>query len=178
LPRQQPNTPADLTREQIIDSVDASLERLGIEYIDLLQIHWPGRYTGGAFGSPDFSPSQYEQESTGSGGSPPVPFEEQLAALQELIQAGKVRYVGVSNETPYGVCSMCALAKQFPDLYPKIVSIQNSYSLVVRKDYECGLAEACYHHNVALLPYSPLAGGTLAGKYRTAGPVSFSLVVL
>jgi aryl-alcohol dehydrogenase-like predicted oxidoreductase len=153
---------SDLTREQILQSVDASLERLGIDYIDLLQIHWPGRYTGGQFGSPDFEPSQYTNQDPPN----PVPFEEQLAAVQELIVAGKVRYLGVSNETPYGVCTMAMLAKQYPELYPNIVSIQNNYSLVVRKDYEAGLAEACYHHNVALLPYSPLAGGTLSGKYR------------
>ena len=113
------------------------------------------------FGQPDFSPSKYEDQK-----DDPVPFEAQLEAMQELIQAGKVRYIGVSNETPFGVCSLVQLAKAFPDLYPKIVSIQNSYSLVVRKDYEAGLAEACYHHNVGLLPYSPLAAGTLSGKYR------------
>jgi len=61
---------------------------------------------------------------------------------------------------------MAELAKHFPELYPKIVSIQNSYSLVVRKDFEAGLTEACYHHKVGLLPYSPLAGGSLSGKYR------------
>jgi aryl-alcohol dehydrogenase-like predicted oxidoreductase len=61
---------------------------------------------------------------------------------------------------------MVDLAKYAPELYPKIVSIQNSYSLVVRKDFEGGLAEACYHHNIGLLPYSPLAGGSLSGKYR------------
>ena len=94
-----------------------------------------------------------------------VPFEEQLAALNEVVQSGKVRYIGVSNETPYGVCSMVEMAKSQPDKYPRIVSIQNSYSLVVRKDFEAGLAEACHHHNVGLLPYSPLAGGTLSGKY-------------
>ena len=80
---------------------------------------------------------------------------------------GKVRYVGVSNETPYGISSFVALAEQFPDLYPKIVSTQNSYSLVMRKDFEAGLAETCYHTNVGLLAYSPLAGGCLTGKYRT-----------
>lgn len=162
LPRRNENTPAAVTREQILDSVDASLERLGVDYIDLLQIHWPDRYVGGMFGSPDFLPSKYEEQEDG-----PVPFEEQLGALQEVVQSGKVRYVGVSNETPYGVCSMAQLAKHFPDLYPKIVSIQNSYSLVVRKDYEAGLSEACYHHNVGLLAYSPLAGGSLTGKYRS-----------
>jgi len=161
LPRRKEKTAAEVTKEQIIDSVEASLERLGVEYIDLLQIHWPDRYTGGLFGSTDFLPSQYENAPK------PHPFEEQLAGLQEVVKSGKVRYVGLSNETPYGVCSMAALAQQFPDLYPKIISIQNSYSLVVRKDYEAGLAEACYHHNVGLLAYSPLAAGTLSGKYRS-----------
>lgn len=164
LPRRLPDTPASLTKEQIFDSVDASLKRLGVDYIDLLQLHWPDRYAGGLFGQGDFLPSKYEEAET------PVEFEEQLAACQELVKAGKVRYIGVSNETPYGVCSMVSLAKMFPDLYPKIVSIQNSYSLVVRKDYEAGLAEACYHHKVASLPYSPLAGGSLTGKYRS-GPI-------
>jgi len=161
--KESPDDMTALTREQIIDSVEASLERLGVDYIDLLQIHWPDRYVGTSFGQPDFIPSNFEEKQKGG----PVPFEEQLAAFQELIQAGKVRYIGVSNETPYGVCSMCELAKRYPDLYPKIVSIQNSYSLVVRKDFEAGLTEACYHHNVGLLPYSPLAGGALSGKYRT-----------
>lgn len=117
----------------------------------------PDRYTGGLFGQPDFSPCKLEEF---------TPFEEQLGALQELVDAGKVRYVGVSNETPFGVCSMVELAKHNPEKYPKIVSIQNSYSLVVRKDYEAGLAEACFHNNVGLLPYSPLAGGVLTGKYN------------
>jgi aryl-alcohol dehydrogenase-like predicted oxidoreductase len=66
---------------------------------------------------------------------------------------------------------MASLAKQFPDLYAKIVSIQNSYSLVVRKDYEAGLAESCYHNDVGLLSYSPLAGGSLSGKYRDANNI-------
>merc|ERR1719253_949852 len=147
----------EVNRKQILESVDASLERLGTDYIDLLQIHWPDRYTGGLFGQPDFSPSN-EKESNS--------FEEQLSALNEVVQSGKVRYIGVSNETPFGVCSMVELAKNNPGKYPKIVSIQNSYSLVVRKDYEAGLAETCYHHQVGLLPYSPLAGGSLTGKYR------------
>eukprot|EP00560_Eucampia_antarctica_P004866 CAMPEP_0197831846 /NCGR_PEP_ID=MMETSP1437-20131217/12360_1 /TAXON_ID=49252 ORGANISM="Eucampia antarctica, Strain CCMP1452" /NCGR_SAMPLE_ID=MMETSP1437 /ASSEMBLY_ACC=CAM_ASM_001096 /LENGTH=396 /DNA_ID=CAMNT_0043434939 /DNA_START=35 /DNA_END=1225 /DNA_ORIENTATION=+ len=148
---------SELTREQILESVDSSLERLGTDYIDLLQVHWPDRYTGGLFGQPDFSPSMVKDS---------VPFQEQLAALNEVVQSGKVRNIGVSNETPHGVCSMIEMANQKPEEYPRIVSIQNNYSLVVRKDFEAGLAEACYHHNVALLPYSPLAGGTLSGKYN------------
>lgn len=147
---------SELTRKQILESVDSSLERLGTDYIDLLQIHWPDRYTGGLFGQPDFSPAMLKES---------VPFQEQLSALNEVVKSGKVRNIGVSNETPFGVCSMIELAKQNPDDYPRIVSIQNSYSLVVRKDFEAGLAEACHHHNVGLLPYSPLAGGTLSGKY-------------
>lgn len=162
MPRRNPNTLAELTREQILDSVDASLKRLDIDYIDLLQIHWPDRYTGGLFGSEDFKPSEYMNPKKPT----PVPFEEQLSALQDLVTSGKVRHIGVSNETPYGVCMMANLAKQYPDLYPKICSIQNSYSLVVRKDYEAGLSEACYHNQVGLLAYSPLASGTLTGKYR------------
>ncbi|KAL7446478.1 hypothetical protein ACHAXH_008356 [Discostella pseudostelligera] len=156
MPRKEPGTSTDLTKEQILFSVDASLKRLGTDYIDLLQLHWPARYTGGLFGQPDFSPSQVRES---------VPFEETLEALQHLVQEGKVRYVGVSNETPYGVCSLVELSKNNPQKYPLIVSIQNSYSLVVRKDFEAGLAEACYHHQVGLLPYSPLAGGSLTNKY-------------
>jgi len=150
---------AKVNREQILESVDKSLKRLGTDHIDLLQIHWPDRYTGQLFWQPDFSAERAKSDE-------PTPFEEQLSALNEVVKSGKVRYIGVSNETPFGVCSMAEMAKHSPELYPKIVSIQNSYSLLVRKDYEAGLAEACYHHNVGLLPYSPLAGGVLTGKYR------------
>jgi aryl-alcohol dehydrogenase-like predicted oxidoreductase len=158
MPRKVPNQTTQLTKEQILYSVDQSLQRLETDYIDLLQLHWPDRYTGGLFGQADFTPSKVRQDT--------VPFEETLEALQQLVQEGKVRYVGVSNETPFGVCSLVELARNNPDKYPRIVSIQNSYSLVVRKDFEAGLAEACYHHRVGLLPYSPLAGGSLTGKYN------------
>jgi aryl-alcohol dehydrogenase-like predicted oxidoreductase len=147
-----------VNRKQILESVDASLSRLGVDYIDLLQIHWPDRYIGGLFGQRDFSIKESE-------GKDSVSFEEQLSTLKEVVDSGKVRYIGVSNETPYGVCSMVEMAKHSPELYPRIVSIQNGYSLVDRKNYEAGLTEACYHHDVALLPYSPLAGGVLTGKY-------------
>jgi len=156
MPRSEPGKPTSLTKEQILFSVDESLKRLGTDHIDLLQLHWPDRYTGGLFGQPDFSPSQVRES---------VAFEETMEALQTVIDAGKVRYVGVSNETPYGVCSLAELAKNNPTIYPRIVSIQNSYSLVVRKDFEAGLAESCHHHKVGLLPYSPLAGGSLTNKY-------------
>ena len=100
-----------------------------------------------------------------------TPFEEQLSTLKEVVDAGKVRYIGVSNETPFGVCSMIELARREPDLYARIASIQNSYSLVVRKDFEAGLAEACFMHNVGLLSYSPLSGGVLTGKYQNPAKV-------
>ena len=148
---------AIVNREQILESVDSSLERLGTDYIDLLQIHWPDRYVGGLFGQPDFTKVNVRDDE--------VSFEEQLSTLKEVVDSGKVRYIGVSNETPFGVCSMIELAKRDPSTFSRIVSIQNSYSLVVRKDFEAGLAEACYHHDVAMLPYSPLAGGVLTGKY-------------
>ena len=156
MPRGVPGEATRLSREQILYSVDESLKRLGTDHVDLLQLHWPDRYTGGLFGTPDFTPSRVRES---------IPFEETLEALRHLVDEGKVRYVGVSNETPYGVNSMIGLATSDPAKYPRIVSIQNSYSLVVRKDFEAGLAESCYHHRVGLLPYSPLAGGSLTGKY-------------
>lgn len=162
MPRKEPDTPTSLTKEQILYSVDESLKRLGTDHVDLLQLHWPDRYTGGLFGQPDFSPSQVRES---------VAFEETLEALQQVVEEGKVKYIGVSNETPYGVCSLAELAKNNPTKYPNIVSIQNSYSLVVRKDFEAGLAEACYHHQVGLLPYSPLAGGSLTNKYADKSKV-------
>lgn len=159
LPRKNPEEGSKLTKDQILYSVKESLKRLGTDYIDLIQLHWPDRYTGGLFGAPDFSPTQLSEKQM-------IPFEEQLEAIQKLVEDGTVRYWGVSNETPFGVCSFAELAKQKPDKYPNLVSVQNSYSLAVRKDFEAGLAEACYHHKIGLLPYSPLAGGSLSGKYR------------
>ena len=145
-----------LTRDQIVASVDASLKRLGTSYIDLLQLHWPDRYVS-MFGG---APYDLRQERDY------VSFEEQLRALDELVKAGKVRYVGVSNETPYGVMRFAQAARDYG--LPKIVSIQNSYSVLVRADYEAGLVETCSprHENVGLLAYSPLCGGLLTGKYR------------
>ena len=163
LPRNEPDTLACLSKDQIVASVDASLKRLGTDHIDLFLLHWPDRHVP-IFGKPDFCPKEYEKAPV------PVPFTEQLEALQKVVQQGKVRYVGVSNETPYGVCSMASLAEHFPDLYPKICVTQNAYSLVCRKDFEAGLSEACYHHRLGLVAYSPLAGGALTGKYRTEIP--------
>ncbi|KAL9319403.1 hypothetical protein ACSQ67_015920 [Phaseolus vulgaris] len=141
--------------ENIRESVEKSLKRLGTDYIDLLQIHWPDRYVA-LFGEFYYDPSKWR---------PSVPFVEQLQAFQELINEGKVRYIGVSNETSYGVMEFVHAAKV--EGLPKIVSIQNSYSLLVRCRFEADLVEVCHpkNCNIGLLSYSPLGGGSLTGKY-------------
>ena len=144
--------------KNIVESVDSSLNRLGVDCIDLLQVHWPDRYV------PLFGAAHYNIEEEREGD---IPFEEQLKALQKVIDAGKVRYIGVSNETSYGVMKFCQLAESAG--LPRIQTIQNSYSLLVRGGFETDLAEVCAPRqcNVSLLAYSPLAGGSLTGKYMT-----------
>ena len=143
-----------VTEADIVEGVEGSLRRLGTDYIDLLQIHWPDRYVP-LFGSGTYDASQ-EREA--------VPFVEQLQALKKLVDQGKVRHIGVSNETPYGVCRFVQEHERDASL-PRICSIQNSYSLLVRSDFESGLTETCAQTDVGLLAYSPLAGGILSGKY-------------
>ncbi|KAG1361538.1 protein tas [Cocos nucifera] len=139
----------------IRESVEKSLKRLSTDYIDLLQIHWPDRYVA-LFGEFTYDPAKWR---------PSVPFAEQLRAFQELIDEGKVRYIGVSNETSYGVMEFIHAAEVHK--LPKIASIQNNYSLLVRCHFEVDLVEVCHPNNcnIGLLAYSPLAGGTLSGKY-------------
>lgn len=155
---------ADGTRvnaSQIEESVNKSLARLGTDYIDLLQIHWPDRYVP-LFGSAPFDVNLVRPDT--------IPFEEQLKGLDNVIRAGKVRHIGLSNETTFGVCEFVK-ASQAGSL-PKPISIQNSYSLLARVLFETDLAEACapHNYNIGLLAYSPLAGGSLTGKYQTGGP--------
>lgn len=145
--------PTRVTREQIIASVDASLERLGVEHLDLLQIHWPDRYVP-MFGSVAYDCSKERADA--------VSFDEQARAMGELVKSGKVRAWGLSNETPLGVSEFVAAATR--EGAPPPVSVQNSYSLLQRSD-EVGLIEATRHHDVAYLPYSPLSAGVLTGKY-------------
>ncbi|KAL4190313.1 hypothetical protein AMTRI_Chr07g75110 [Amborella trichopoda] len=139
----------------IKDSVEKSLKRLSTDYIDLLQIHWPDRYVA-LFGEFTFNFLKWR---------PGVPFVEQLQAFQELIEEGKVRYIGVSNETSYGIMEFVHASKI--EGLPKIVSIQNSYSLLARCRFEVDLVEVCHpkNCNIGLLAYSPLGGGSLSGKY-------------
>ncbi len=147
------NTPR-INREHITAAVEASLRRLQTDYIDLYQIHWPDRYVP-MFGASSYDVTQ-EHDST--------PIAEQLQVLAELVKGGKIRHIGVSNETPWGVAEFLRCADQL-DL-PKIATIQNAYHLLNRS-FESGLAEVCRHGNVGLLAYSPLAFGWLTGKYLT-----------
>lgn len=155
--RKDGSTPR-VDEKNIVESVDASLQRLGVDHIDLLQVHWPDRYVP-LFGAPSYDISLERDDD--------VPFEEQLRGLEKVIQSGKVRYIGVSNETSYGVMKFCQLAESAG--LPKIQTIQNSYSLITRSLFETDLAEVCAPRqcNVSLLAYSPLAGGALTGKYVT-----------
>jgi aryl-alcohol dehydrogenase (NADP+) len=143
---------ATLSRKNILQAVDDSLKRLKTEYIDLYQIHWPDRNVP-MFGKVEFDPLQ-ERES--------VTITEQLETFDELIKSGKIRHLGISNETPWGICEFSHIAKLLG--LPKIVSIQNSYNLLNRS-FDDHHAEACYRENVSLLAYSPLAFGHLSGKY-------------
>ncbi|KAJ1492365.1 NADP-dependent oxidoreductase domain-containing protein, partial [Baffinella frigidus] len=145
-----------VTKKQVKESVEKSLKRLGTDYIDLLQIHWPDRYV------PLFGPNKYDYRLEVAA----VPFEEQLEAMAELIQEGKVRNWGLSNETPFGVMAFAARnPKSKPT--PEAVSVQNSYSLLTR-EFDSAMAEVCSpsHTNTPLIPYSPLSAGVLTGKYE------------
>jgi len=146
-----------IDRNNIKQAVDGSLKRLQTDYIDLYQLHWPDRYVP-IFGQTVYEPNR--QRDT-------IPIAEQLSIFAELIQAGKIRYLGLSNETPWGVCQFSNAAKQFG--LPKIVSIQNAYNLINRV-FDSALAETCYRENLGLLAYSPLGFGMLSGKYLNSNP--------
>lgn len=141
-----------LDRKNIRAALDASLKRLNTDYLDLYQLHWPQRATN-CFGKLNY---QYTDEKA------TVTLLETLEALTEQVRAGKIRYIGVSNETPWGVMRYLQLAEKHE--LPRIVSIQNPYSLLNRS-FEIGLAEISQHEGVELLAYSSLAFGTLSGKY-------------
>jgi aryl-alcohol dehydrogenase-like predicted oxidoreductase len=145
-----------VTRRHIEEAIDGSLCRLQTDYIDLYQIHWPDRNVP-MFGQSTFDVTA-ERDTT--------PIAEQLAALGNLVKAGKIRYVGLSNETPWGVCEFVRIAEQAG--LPRVVSIQNAYNLINRV-FEYGLSETCYRENIGLLAYSPLAFGSLSGKYLSGG---------
>ena len=143
------------TRAQIHAACDASLARLHTDYLDLYQLHWPERRVN-YFGRLGMSALDDPADLT--------PLAETVAALDELVQAGKIRAYGLSNETPWGV--MAHLRESEHAQRTRAVSIQNPYNLLNRS-YEVGLAEISLRENIGLLAYSPLAFGLLSGKYRT-----------
>jgi aryl-alcohol dehydrogenase-like predicted oxidoreductase len=142
-----------LDRDNILKALDGSLKRLGTDYIDLYQLHWPDRNTN-FFGSLGYVHGDDNPQA--------VPLEETLAVLDEIVRSGRVRYVGISNETPWGLMRCIAAAERHG--LPRMVSVQNPYNLLNRS-FEVGLAECALREDVGLLAYSPLAFGVLSGKY-------------
>lgn len=147
---------AGMTGADIIASCEASLRRLQTEVIDLYQIHWPERHVP-AFGILAYDPGKEKSV---------TPIREQLEALARLVKEGKVRAVGLSNETPYGVHEFVRLAEEHG--LPRVATVQNPYCLINRT-YENGLDETCHRLGVSLLAYSPLGFGLLTGKYDASG---------
>lgn len=141
-----------LDRANIKQALHDSLRRLQTDYIDLYQVHWPDRHTN-FFGKLGYDHVEPDDS---------VPIEETLDALAECVREGKVRHIGVSNETPWGVSQYLRLAEVRQQ--PRIVSIQNPYNLLNRS-FEVGLAEMAIREDVGLLAYSPLGFGVLTGKF-------------
>jgi aryl-alcohol dehydrogenase-like predicted oxidoreductase len=142
----------DLDALNIRAAVDSSLQRLQTDYIDLYQLHWPSRNVP-IFGQRDFNPEAER---------PCTAVEETLQVLSELIKEGKIRHIGVSNESSWGVCEFIKQSEVHN--LPRIASIQNAYHLGNRC-FESGLDEVCFRENVGLIAYSPLGFGQLTGKY-------------
>ena len=145
-----------MTAQDILNACDGSLKRLKTDVIDLYQIHWPERHVP-VFGMSYFDPAKDKSVTS---------IHEQLDAMAQLVKAGKVRYIGLSNETPYGVHEFVRLAEQHG--LPRAMTVQNPYALTSRT-YDNGLDETCYRLNVSMLAYSPLAFGALTGKYDQSG---------
>ncbi len=144
--------PAAFDRANLRSAIEGSLQRLRTDYIDLYQLHWPERNVP-IFGQYQFDPTREKNDTS---------LHDQLQALAELVQEGKIRYVGVSNETAWGVMEFLRIAREYR--LPRIASIQNCYNLLNR-GFEFNLAEIVYREKIALLSYSPLAFGHLSGKY-------------
>ena len=140
--------------KKIGEAIDGSLKRLKTDYVDLYQLHWPERSTN-YFGKRDFTIDNDE----GKWNS----FESVLQALEKFIKTGKIRYIGMSNETPYGLSKYIELSKS--KKLPRMMSVQNPYNLVNRT-YEIGMSEISIREKCGLLVYYPLATGALSGKYR------------
>jgi aryl-alcohol dehydrogenase-like predicted oxidoreductase len=150
-----------LTPESIRGAVHGSLKRLQTDYIDLIELHWPERYIGTLFGAYRYERAKEQTDV--------VPFEDQVGALARLIEEGKLRAWGLSNETTYGLCQFHAAALKLG--VPPPATVQNDFSLLDRTvEPEIAEAIAPRHLNMALLVYGALNGGTLTGKYLAGDP--------
>ena len=145
---------AQYSSKSIEDATNNSLRRLKTDYIDLYQLHWPERNTN-FFGDLDYEYNDNEKSWNS--------FTDILKVLKKLIDQGKIRYIGLSNETPWGFSKFLQIAEN--EKLPRVVSVQNPYSLVNRS-YEVGMSEISLREKAGLLAYSPLAAGYLTGKYR------------
>ena len=142
------------SKKSIQESVENSLRRLKTDYIDLFQLHWPERNTN-YFGDLNYEHEENEKKWND--------FKDILKTFKKLIDQGKIRFIGLSNETPWGFSKFLQIAEQ--ENLPRVVSVQNPYSLVNRS-YEIGMSEISIRESAGLLAYSPLAAGYLTGKYR------------
>ncbi|MDX8478873.1 aldo/keto reductase [Mesorhizobium sp. VK24D] len=153
--------PSKLVRADIFDAIEKSLTKLGTDYIDLYQVHWPERDM--PWGSNPTRvgavPRRADTEGAPAG---ETPIAETLAVFEDFVKAGKIRHLGLSNESSWGV--MRFLVESDKGTGPRVASLQNAYNLVNRT-FEVNLAEVCEREQVAFLPYSPLAQGYLTGKY-------------
>ena len=154
-----------LDRRQMTTALEASLKRLQTDYLDLYQLHWPDRKAN------YFGQLGYVHDP----GDDSIALEDQLEVLDGMVQSGKVRHVGVSNETPWGTARFLALADERG--WPRMVSVQNPYSLLNRS-FEVGLAEIAIREQCGLLAYSPLGFGVLSGKYLEGDPPSGARLTL
>ena len=148
------NGGGNYTEQNIAIAIDGSLKRLQTDYIDLYQLHWPERNTN------YFGKRNYEHDSSEEKWND---LESVLKALKKFVDQGKIKYIGVSNETPWGLSKFLEVAEQLN--LPRIVSVQNPYNLLNRA-YDIGMSEISCREKVGLLAYSPLAIGYLSGKYR------------
>ena len=143
----------NFTEKKVTKALEDSLQRLRTDYIDLYQLHWPERKTN-FFGRLNYKHKEEDNWNE---------FEKVLTALEKFIKQGKIRYVGLSNETSWGLSKFLEISKI--KKLPRMMSVQNPYSLLCRT-YEIGLSEISIREKSGLLAYSPLAGGFLTGKYR------------
>jgi aryl-alcohol dehydrogenase-like predicted oxidoreductase len=145
-----------INRESIKVAIEGSLQKLKTDYVDLYQLHWPNRGSYHFRQNWNYNPSNQDTKKANEN------ILEVLESLSEIQKEGKIRYIGLSNETCWGTIQFLKYLKNFPNL--KLVSTQNEYSLLCRL-YDLDMAEMSHHENISLLAYSPLAGGFLTGKY-------------